>query len=207
MCISFLAARLSGTCLLMSACCNSVNKSNLQKNGRFSITSIRKILIGGFMKKANRSNTSTGPRPDRKMRFILGELFDTWSYNPMTGSDFDWMVSNHAVWGSCKSICIRRFSPLAPSLFRFHLSPFPPETPDTQANGGFYCVTGLGAYIWRGFPLSHKAPMLTSSCSLNSFRFAFIVYVSMRSLLYFCGFLSHVYSAKLVIWFLTLDLK
>ena len=32
--ISFLAARLSGTCLLMSACCNSVNKSNLQFSGR-----------------------------------------------------------------------------------------------------------------------------------------------------------------------------
>ena len=26
------------------------------------------------------------------------------------------------------------FSPSALSLFRFHLSPFPPETPDTQAN-------------------------------------------------------------------------
>ena len=27
----------------------------------------------------------------------------------------------------------RRFSPSALSLFRFHLSPFPPKTPDTQA--------------------------------------------------------------------------
>ena len=26
------------------------------------------------------------------------------------------------------------FSPSALSLFRFHLSPFPPETPDTQAS-------------------------------------------------------------------------
>ena len=32
--LSFLVARLSGTCLLMSACCNSVNKSNLQFSGR-----------------------------------------------------------------------------------------------------------------------------------------------------------------------------
>ena len=90
--ISSLAARLSGTCLLMSTCCNSVNKSNLQfpgrtfiykqsvgdltlaqflkhviipQNGRFSTTSIRKLLIGGFRKKQNRSNTSTGARPDR----------------------------------------------------------------------------------------------------------------------------------------------
>ena len=56
--------------------------------------------------------------------------------NPMTGSDFDWMVSNHAaggVEGSSKSICVRRFSPSALSPFHFHLSPFPPETPDTQA--------------------------------------------------------------------------
>ena len=54
----------------------------------------------------------------------------------MTKSDFDWMVSNRAVWGvegSSKSICVRRFSPSVLSLFRFHLSPFPPETPDTQA--------------------------------------------------------------------------
>ena len=102
--ISSLAARLSGTCLLMSACCNSVNKSNLQfpgrtfiykqsvddltlaqflkhviipQNGRFSTTSIRKLLIGGFRKQRNRSNTCTGARPDRKVRFILRELFDT----------------------------------------------------------------------------------------------------------------------------------
>ena len=27
-----------------------------------------------------------------------------------------------------------RFSPSALSVFRFHLSPFPPETPDTRAN-------------------------------------------------------------------------
>ena len=46
----------------------------------------------------------------------------------MTGSDFDWMVSNHAVWGvegASKSVCVRRFSPSALSRFRFHLSPFP----------------------------------------------------------------------------------
>ena len=99
----------------MSACCNCVNKSNLQfslhtfiyklgvddltlaqflkhvtellKNGRFSIASIRKLLIGGFRRKRNRSNTSTGGRPDSKVRVILGELFEV--DNPMTGSDFD----------------------------------------------------------------------------------------------------------------------
>ena len=44
------------------------------------------------------------------------------------------------VEGSSKSICVRRFSPSALSrkLFRFHLSPFPPETPDTQATYGMF---------------------------------------------------------------------
>ena len=143
----------------MSACCNSVNKSNLQfsgrtfiykqsvgdltlnmlsflKHGRFSITSIRKLLIGGFRKKRNRSNTSTGARPDRKVRFILGELFDTWSWQPNDRKWF-WLDGIESccvgVEGSSKSICVRRFSPSALSLFRFHLSPFPPETPDTLA--------------------------------------------------------------------------
>ena len=37
------------------------------------------------------------------------------------------------VEGSSESICVRRFSPSTLSVFRFHLSPFPPETPDTQA--------------------------------------------------------------------------
>ena len=35
--LSFLVARLSGTCLLMSACSNSVNKSNLQFSGHMFI--------------------------------------------------------------------------------------------------------------------------------------------------------------------------
>ena len=37
------------------------------------------------------------------------------------------------VEGSNKSICVRRFPPSALSVLRFHLSPFPPETSDTQA--------------------------------------------------------------------------
>ena len=56
--------------------------------------------------------------------------------NTMTGSDFDWMVSNHAVWewkapvkASVSGVSLLQFSP----FFRFHLSPFPPETTDTQA--------------------------------------------------------------------------
>ena len=43
--------------------------------------------------------------------------------NSMTGSDFDWMVSNHAVWGWKAPV---KESVSGVSLpFRFHLSPFP----------------------------------------------------------------------------------
>ena len=48
----------------------------------------------------------------------------------MTGCDFDWMVSNHAVWGWKAPV---KASVSGVSLLKF--SPFPPETPDTQANG------------------------------------------------------------------------
>ena len=56
--------------------------------------------------------------------------------NPMTGSDFDWMVSNHAVWGwkapvkaSVSGVSLLQLSPFFPLSF-----PFSPESPDTQAN-------------------------------------------------------------------------
>ena len=35
-----------------------------------------------------------------------------------------------------------KFPPSALSLFRFHLSPFPPETPDTQAIQSAVCFRG-----------------------------------------------------------------
>ena len=44
--------------------------------------------------------------------------------NPMTGSDFDWMVSNHAVWGwkdpvkACVSgVSLLQLSPVFASIF------------------------------------------------------------------------------------------
>ena len=40
--------------------------------------------------------------------------------------------------GSSKSVCVRRSSPFAPSLFRLSPYPFPPETPDTQAKSGHH---------------------------------------------------------------------
>ena len=52
----------------------------------------------------------------------------------MAGNDFDWMVSNHAVWGwkapvkaSVSGVSLLQLSPIFPSI------PFSPETPDTQA--------------------------------------------------------------------------
>ena len=54
----------------------------------------------------------------------------------MTGSDFDWMVSNHAVWGwkapvkaSVSGVSLLQLSPFFASIFPL----FPPETPDTLA--------------------------------------------------------------------------
>ena len=44
--------------------------------------------------------------------------------NPMTGCDFDWMVSNHAVWGwkapvkaSVSGVCLIQLSPFFASIF------------------------------------------------------------------------------------------
>ena len=63
--------------------------------------------------------------------------------NPMTGSDFDWMVSNHAAWGwkapvkaSVSGVSLLQLSPFFASIFPL----FPPETPDTQATGAEICL-------------------------------------------------------------------
>ena len=60
--------------------------------------------------------------------------------NPMTGSDFDWMVLNHAVWGwkapvkaSVSGVSLLHLSPFFASIF-----PLLPETPDTQATSDHY---------------------------------------------------------------------
>ena len=55
--------------------------------------------------------------------------------NPMTGSDFDWMVSNHAVWGWKAPVkaSVSGVSLLSSLPFSLPSFPFSPETPDTQA--------------------------------------------------------------------------
>ena len=54
----------------------------------------------------------------------------------MTESDFDWMVSNHAVWGWKAPVKASVSGVSQPSALPFSLPSFPfsPETPDTQAN-------------------------------------------------------------------------
>ena len=55
--------------------------------------------------------------------------------NPMTRCDFDWMVSNHAVWGwkaLVKASC-QVFLSFSSLPFLLPSFPFSPETPDTQA--------------------------------------------------------------------------
>ena len=56
--------------------------------------------------------------------------------NPMTGSDFDWMISNRAVWGwkalvkaSVSGVSLLQLSPFFASIFPLNSA----ETPDTQA--------------------------------------------------------------------------
>ena len=103
-------------------------------------------------KKRNRSNTSTGARPDRKVRFILGELFDTWSWQPNDRKWF-WLDGIESccvgVEGSSKSICVRRFSPSALSLFRFHLSPFPQKRLILRLHGGLEISLSGFELAWK----------------------------------------------------------
>ena len=51
--------------------------------------------------------------------------------NPMTGIDFDWMVSNHAVWGwkAPAKASVSGFSllQLSPFSLPIHLPPFSPK--------------------------------------------------------------------------------
>ena len=149
----------------MSAWCNSVNKSNLQFSGHSFIYKqsvgdltvaqflkhtiiprkqqvfhykYSKTLLGGFRTKRNRSNT--GARPDRKVRFILGELFDTWRRQP-NGRKWFWLDGIESccvgVEGSGdKHLCQAFLSPGSLlQLSLFFASIFPQETPDTQARG------------------------------------------------------------------------
>ena len=114
--ISFLAARLSGTCLLMSACCYSVNKSNLQFSGRDvylqterwqSLAQFLKHVIIPQKRQVFHYKYSKTPhwrfqnKSDRESenRSNTSSFLTREADNPITGSDFDWMLLNHAVWG------------------------------------------------------------------------------------------------------------
>ena len=76
------------------------------------------------------------------------------------------------VEGSSKSICVRRFPPSALSLFRFHLSPFPPERPDTQANARVNLCemsTYMSCWSWSVSQFSTYMTLLRHGCQRNSF--------------------------------------
>ena len=161
--ISSLAARLSGTCLLMSPCCNSVNKSNLQFSGHtfiykqsvgdLSLAQILKHVIipqkrqvfhykywktphWRFQTKSEIVATQV-PELGQTIRWNLFEasFLAREADNPMTRRDFDWVVSNHAVWGwkdPAKASGVRRFSP---SALPFSLPPFPFSLRNTWYSG------------------------------------------------------------------------
>ena len=76
--------------------------------------------------------------------------------NPMTGCDFDWMVSNHAVWGwkvlvkaSVSGVSLLQLSPFFASIFPL----FPPETPDTQAREILKPCSLQEVKWWLSWPL------------------------------------------------------
>ena len=118
--ISFLAARLSGTYLLMSACCNSVNKSNLQFSGRdVYLQTERWRSLAQFLKHV-----------------IIPQKRQVFHYKYSKTPHWRFQNKSHAVWGwkvLAKASVSGVFSPSALSLFCFHLSPFSSETPHTQA--------------------------------------------------------------------------
>ena len=74
----------------------------------------------------------------------------------MTGSDFDWMVSNHAVWG-WKAPVKTSVSGVS-LLFSLPSFPFSPETLDTQAREVTLFLVGK-------LPESRRA-----SCHVRSLR-------------------------------------
>ena len=60
----------------------------------------------------------------------------------------------------------RRFSPSALSLFRFHLSPFPPETPDTQASSQFDVNVMLNLSNTKD-SMQELAQLTTTACEIG----------------------------------------
>ena len=138
----------------MSPCYNSVNKSNLQFSGRtfiykqsvgdLSLAQILKHVIIPQKRQVFHYKYSKTPhwrfqnKSDRESenRSNTSSFLTREADSPMTGSDFDWMLLNPAVWGwkvLAKASVSGVFSPSALSLFCFHLSPFSSETPYTQA--------------------------------------------------------------------------
>ena len=92
---------------------------NFSKTPGFTLQVFENSSLEVSGKKRNRSNTSTGARPDRKLRFILGELFDTWSWQP---NDRKWFWLD-----GIESCCVGRKAPVKASVSGvslLHLSPF-----------------------------------------------------------------------------------
>ena len=64
----------------------------------FYITNIQKLIIGG-LKKKNEIVATQAPELGQTVACDLfqASFLTREADNPMTGSDFDWMVLNHAV--------------------------------------------------------------------------------------------------------------
>ena len=154
----------------MSACCNCVNKGNLQFSGhtvtykqsvddltlaqflkyvespkkrQVSIASFRKLLTGGFRRKRNRSNTSTGARPDSKGRTIRkvmggGEFSSSRNFFSLSNSLYEFFFSpKHENFLGI--IGVHEFFsfhfPLHEYFFCTSPAPLPPSPPNKFSNG------------------------------------------------------------------------
>ena len=135
-------------------------------------------------KKRNRSNTSTGARPDRKVRFILGELFDTWSWQPNDRMWFwlDGFESCCVGWkapvkASVSGISLLQLSPIFPSI------PFSPETPDTQAKK-VLVITTRDCYILSGSFTTHMSQISAmpwnGACSLSLWTKSYHIHIERK---------------------------
>ncbi|CAH3152027.1 unnamed protein product [Porites evermanni] len=90
----------------------------------FSCQPLRNLLMNERLLKLCKQKQFTIFRAHIYLQteFILGELFEV--DNPMTGRDFDWMVSNQAVWGwkapvkaSVSGVSLLQLSPFFASIF------------------------------------------------------------------------------------------
>ena len=107
---------------------NTIPKTcyNSSKTAGFPLHLFENSSLEVSEKRRNSSNTSTGAWPDGKVRFILGELFDTWTWQ---ANDLKWLLldgiesccvgveGSGPVKASVSGVSLLQFSPFFTSTF------------------------------------------------------------------------------------------